>query len=239
MTDDVRAILERPFLKEDIDQNYSKQDYVKPHLVIRRLNEAFTQDGWRFELLERLVDTESVTQFGRLGYKDDDGEMIWKYNCGGMDRKYKTGKPHVLENQINCVTDFKGAFSNCLKRCAMLLGVALDLYGDPEYGADSSPDAPEQPPTRSGDERRKQGMSDDDKAKFDKLKARLDVAQKEAEDRGVTDEEMDALADKLIGAGKSGIAKYNAMKAYGVALSALPEGQGGGQDEPGGLPEDL
>jgi len=145
MDDKTREILERPFLPADIAKDYSGNDFVKPHLVIRRLNDAFGIGGWEFVLEERVEDAESVTQFGKLGFKGDDGGTVWKHNCGGMDRKYKKGQPHTIENQINAVTDYKGAISNCLKRCAMMIGVALDLYGDPEHEANDA-DSGQKPP---------------------------------------------------------------------------------------------
>ena len=236
MTDNARATLKRPFAKEDIHKDYNGFDYIEPRLVIERLDEAVGPDGWHFELLERIIDVESVTQFGRLGIQNESGGMVWKYNCGGMARRYVKQKPHELQYQSNNVTDFKGAASNCLKRCAMLWEVGLHLYGDAEHDADSVPGDPGRQESESGGEGRTQGMSDDDKAKFARLRERLAAAQTAAEESGVSDEEMDDLADKLIGDGKSGIEKYNAMKAYGVALAALTA-EKVGQSEPGDLPE--
>jgi hypothetical protein len=142
METETREILERPFAKADIQKDYNGFDYVAPHLVVSRLNEAFGQDGWQFIPEERIEDVESITQFGKIGIKNEKGEWVWKQNCGGMARRYSSGKPHILENQINRVTDYKGAVSNCFKRCAMMLGVALDLYGDAEHdGGSQEPEA--------------------------------------------------------------------------------------------------
>ena len=151
-----KEILERPFDKKDVDQDYNNFDYVKPHLVVARLNEAFGQDGWQFVPEERIEDVESITQFGKIGIKDETGEWVWKQNCGGMARRYGKDKPHLLENQINRVTDYKGAVSNCFKRCAMMLGVALELYGDAEHEG-GSPDKTK-PPRR--DQQEPAGMDD-------------------------------------------------------------------------------
>jgi len=133
MKQEIKDILEREFLPEDIAKDYNNNDYVKPHLVIARLNEAFGPGGWQFEVMERIEDVEYVIQYARLGVKGEDGEWIWKENCGGMTRTYKTGTPHEPKNEINYVTTYKGAVSNCLKRCAMMWGVGLHLYGDPEH----------------------------------------------------------------------------------------------------------
>jgi DnaJ-domain-containing protein 1 len=48
MDRETKDILERPFAQEDIKKDYDGFDHVEPQLVVRRLNEAFGQDGWQF-----------------------------------------------------------------------------------------------------------------------------------------------------------------------------------------------
>jgi len=133
MDQKIKDILKREFLPEDIAKDYDNNDYVKPHLVIARLNEAFGPDGWQYELMERVENIEYVIQFVKIGVKDETGEWVWKENCGGMRRTYKKKQPHEPQHEINQTTTYKGAVSNGLKRGAMMFGIGLHLYGDPEH----------------------------------------------------------------------------------------------------------
>jgi len=232
MDDKTREILERPFLPADIAKDYSGNDFVKPHLVIRRLNDAFGIGGWEFVLEERVEDAESVTQFGKLGFKGDDGGTVWKHNCGGMDRKYKKGQPHTIENQINAVTDYKGAISNCLKRCAMMIGVALDLYGDPEHEADDRDsgqkppkerkDAPQKPTGKPAEENpaeadaEKQGAKTSDMAKIKKLVTQQESA---AEANGLSGADIKKLRGTLV----TDETNIEQLRAYYKALKTSAE----------------
>ncbi len=147
---DVKAILDRKFKPEDIGKDNGGFSYVKPHLVIGRLNEAVGPTGWSFELLEYRADEKWITQYGRLGIRDEKGEWVWKENCGGKRRTYLRDKPKTPENLLNPVNDDKSAASNCFKRCAMMFGVALHLYGDTEQ---SDEDAPGTPPSKSSEQK--------------------------------------------------------------------------------------
>jgi len=143
MNQDTKDILEAPFAPGDIKKDYNGFDYVDPHLVIRRLNKARDQDGWQFILEERIEDDFEIIQFGKIGIKDEDGEWIWKHNCGGKRRTYPKGKDKIPENRLNSTNDYKSAISNCQKRCAMMLGVALDLYGPEEQDTEKAQNAPQ------------------------------------------------------------------------------------------------
>lgn len=148
---DIKAILEREFKSADIKKNNKGFSYIKPHLVVSRLNEAFGVDGWQFMLLEQKIEHGWVIQYGKIGIRGDDGLWVWKENCGGKRQIYVSGKPKTSEFLISPLNDAKSAVSNCFKRCAMFLGVALHLYGDTEQ---SDEDAPERQESRSGDQRR-------------------------------------------------------------------------------------
>ncbi len=151
MKEETREILEKAFDKKDIGKDYGKNDYVKPHLIIRRLNKAFGQDGWQFIPEERIVEHDTIIQFGKLGVKDENGEWIWKHNCGARRCAYLTDRDKKpTDKRLDVGNDYKSAVSNCLKRCAMMLGVALDLYGDPEHDAESAGDSPGAPSSGSG-----------------------------------------------------------------------------------------
>jgi len=234
MEKEIKDILEKPFDPADIGKDYNKNAYVKPHLIIRRLNKAYDQNGWHFELLERIVEHDTIIQFGRLGIPNDAGEMVWKENCGARRCSYmkdKDGRPS--DKRLDVGNDYKSAVSNCLKRCAMMHGIALDLYGDPEQsertGADSSQkqkNAPNKPPTDGkqgkGTGSAEGGMKPD---QLTKVKNRVAAAEKMAMAKGLTQADVDTLKKKLL-ADVTPETELDKLMAYGKALAAThsPDG---------------
>lgn len=151
MEQEIQDILNREFKPEDINKDHGGFEYVKPHLIIGRLNEAMPGE-WAYQLEERIVTDDEIIQFGKVGRKDDSGEWVWRSNCGGKQRRYYKDAPHTPENYVNVINDYKSAVSNCLKRCAMLWGVALHLYGETEQSDEDGnklpqnrQDAPQEP----------------------------------------------------------------------------------------------
>jgi hypothetical protein len=129
--------------------------YVTINDIIQRLNEVFGLN-WNFEILreEILYDNEeynvtnkvtsheetsgkiterttheskqkakNVTILGRLSVRDDDGVLWIKESWGSQDIKWFSDKSEML----NLGNDKKGAVSDALKKCAELLGVALNI----------------------------------------------------------------------------------------------------------------
>lgn len=113
-------------------------DYLPHAQVARILNEAFSH-FWSFET-EPLLDfcdlKNEVTVKGTLTVHGADGKQIVKEQYGSQDLlKNKNGEVVMSYGDA-----LKGAASDALKKCASLLGIALDLYanehqwtpGDPE-----------------------------------------------------------------------------------------------------------
>lgn len=135
MDEDTKKILERPFAKEFIKQRTQggKQcDYVEIHVVEQRLNDALGQDGWDFELDQMIQTAEEVIQFGKIGIRNENGDMVWKGDVGCQQIIYKSGALHEPGNEVSLGNNMKMAVSDLLKRCAKHLGVALGLYGEVE-----------------------------------------------------------------------------------------------------------
>ena len=111
-------ILSRPFERSEIKQRpgYNRKvlDYVEAHTVIARLNEAFDGD-WSFEIAEHSIVDNEVVILGRL-------------TAGDVSKGQFGGKPRTSGSQLG--DDLKAAASDCLKKCATLLGVGLHLYRD-------------------------------------------------------------------------------------------------------------
>ena len=98
--------------------------YVTHAYVTRTLNQAFGW-AWDFEVLDtRIVpesDPKEVIIRGRLTVRTKNGTIV-KEQFGSSQVKRSGGQITSLGD------DLKAAGSDALKKCASLLGLALDLY---------------------------------------------------------------------------------------------------------------
>lgn len=107
-------------------------DYVPGHYIKRALNFGF---GWNWdffidhqEVLGMGTDWAQVITRGHLVVKDDAGHTITKTDNGKADVKYLKG----TKQPMDIGNDFKASATDCLKRCAVQLGIASDVYGAEE-----------------------------------------------------------------------------------------------------------
>jgi hypothetical protein len=119
-----RDILEKPFdpaqIKQRVGTYGNVLDYVEGHTVIKRLNDAF--DGaWCFEILKHKVleETDEVLVLGKLTAGD-----VVKCQFGSSKITRTEGTKEI----ISLADDLKAAGTDCLKKCATMLGVGLYLY---------------------------------------------------------------------------------------------------------------
>ena len=115
--------------------------YVPHNYVTRLLNDAFCH-AWSFEaspLLEFCNSTE-VTVRGRLTIHTPQGAIV----------KEQFGNQEILPGGMTRGDALKGAGSDALRKCASLLGIALDLYGEefPETTNAEQSDAHDQTPAQ-------------------------------------------------------------------------------------------
>ena len=119
-----REILEKPFGPEQIKQregNFGKMlDYIEGHAVIQRLNDAFDAD-WSFNVIRHdiLKETDEVIVLGELKAGD---VVKTQFGSSKITRARESGEP------ISLADDLKAAATDCLKKCATLLGIGLHLY---------------------------------------------------------------------------------------------------------------
>jgi len=105
-------------------------DYVSWSWVVRRLNAHCGLD-WSFEITHFEDDGKEARVFGALTIAGNR-----RCNDGFEDNSKFWTTPGQR---------YKSATSDCLKRCAALFGIALDLYGDDEKGAQRPPEAAQGP----------------------------------------------------------------------------------------------
>ena len=119
-----RQLLEQPFDAKYIKQRKGRGtmmlDYLETHIVIQRLNDSL--DGnWNFEIVGYQQMADEVVVLGKL---TAEGVTKMQFGSSAIARAKSTNEI------ISIGDDFKSAASDCLKKCATLLGVGLHLYGE-------------------------------------------------------------------------------------------------------------
>lgn len=104
-----------------------KVQYVEGGYVISKLNQAFSPLGWEFNIVER-------GQTERKNENRAEGE-VWVYGeLTIIDHKnnFRTTKgqygQHPIHEKVPIGDAFKAAGTDALKKCASMLGIALDVY---------------------------------------------------------------------------------------------------------------
>lgn len=125
-----RDILEKPFTQDQIkhrEGNFGKMlAYVEGHAVIQRLNDAFDA-RWSFVVQKNEIinETDEVLVMGQLKAS---GIVKCQFGSSRITRSRQTGE------MISIADDFKAATTDCLKKCATMLGVGLHLYNGNNSG---------------------------------------------------------------------------------------------------------
>jgi hypothetical protein len=97
-------------------------DYVEIGYVVNILNQAFGWD-WDFRITEQQIGRKQVWVRGELTVRLQE-KVITKAQYGGADIKFNRSTGET----VSIADDLKAAASDCLKKCASLLGVAGDIY---------------------------------------------------------------------------------------------------------------
>jgi len=134
--------LTRPFRADQIRTRAGRSGqqlaYVEVADVIERLNSALP--SWSFEVVSHQVLDDEVVVHARLRA----GDVVKEDFGGSAITRAKA------DGAIVCIADdLKSASSDALKRCARLMGVALDLYrggGDADVRSAAAPRRPAAPP---------------------------------------------------------------------------------------------
>lgn len=130
----------KQFIKTRAGRGGQTYSYIPGHYFKRALNFGF---GWNWDFF--IDDQEAVglgeswgqvITRGHLVVKDDEGHTISKSDNGKADIKYLTetinGKKIKTKTPMDLGNDFKASATDCLKRCAVQLGIGSDVYGADE-----------------------------------------------------------------------------------------------------------
>lgn len=96
--------------------------YVEVGYVISMLNQVFGYD-WDFKVLDQQVGKKQVWVRGELTVRVKD-HAVTKGQFGGADIKMNRSSGEA----VSIADDLKAAASDCLKKCASMLGIAGDVY---------------------------------------------------------------------------------------------------------------
>jgi hypothetical protein len=203
-----RDVLTRPFetgqIKRRQGAHGKELSYVDVAAVITRLNEAFDHE-WTFEVTSHEIQENEAIVVGRL-------------TAGGITKMHFGGSSITLDREgrvVSIADDLKAAASDALKKCASLLGVALEMYGG----------APERQPA-SG--RAANGARPQAAPVADRVTARqLAAIQSACRRKGVS---RDQLGDLIGKTGKSALQFLTRGEASEI-LTEL-DGQGNGSHPP-------
>jgi hypothetical protein len=107
-------------------------DYISGEQAIRRANETLGVNAWDFEVRRTWYDREAdcVLCLGRLTIRWPDGTSSVHEDIGSQIPNRKRDGGAIIE----LGSDFKGARTDCLKRCLADVGIALWLYHKAEPG---------------------------------------------------------------------------------------------------------
>ena len=123
LTKDLKAPTPPDYIRTRKGKGGQQFTYVPGYYVVMKLNEAFGP-FWEFRVVEHKVEEKEVYVLGRLTIKDfKTGNEINKEQFGTKERIQKNG---TYASPVGDV--LKSASTDALKKCASMLGVALDVY---------------------------------------------------------------------------------------------------------------
>jgi len=211
-------------------------NYIPGWWFKKKLNFVF---GWMhdFEILGERIDGDFVTVKGKLTIKNAKGQpMVSKMDFGGHPIQMKKNGGGYLDIS----NDFKAAATDCLKRCAVQLGIGLDVYSGGDYTNPNQPEAPldgpvqiiqEQPQTAKSEAKRPVIDAAPVAVQVDHVKRLSDHLAHKA---GTTPAQKEAYIKKVLGPAncekykllmKKGLGQQHAQQILGSVLKAEAEGR--------------
>jgi len=112
-------------LREEV--HYDNEQYTVTNKTIT-IEEGNSETATPAKTFERTVNeskqkAKNITTLGRISIRDKEGNVWIKEAWGSQEVKWKADSSGML----NLGNDKKGAASDALKKCAELMGVALDI----------------------------------------------------------------------------------------------------------------
>src|SRR3990167_238418 len=117
------------FIKTRKGRGGKEIKYIEGGYVVAKLNEVIGAPNWDFEVLE-----QGTTERKNGNPERIEGEVWVRGKLTIIDHKngYRVSKvqygQHDIAKGVPLGDSFKSASTDCLKKCASLFGVALDVY---------------------------------------------------------------------------------------------------------------
>ena len=140
----IKEELESKFERGQVKKREGKYEYVELRPVVQRLNDALGYDGWSFRVTDTAEADKMLMVWGELTVHGDTHDAV-RMQCGRKSVIFRRDSDEPLD----IGNDWKAATSDCIKKCATLLGVGLYL-GDDEYQPESGNDNPPPRDTSQG-----------------------------------------------------------------------------------------
>jgi hypothetical protein len=138
ISDTAKQVVSAPLDPNRVKQRPGKGgmtfDYIPAEYVIELLNQAFDYD-WSSRVIDSLQVDQDILVLLELQLNSENGNVVVKQQYGSS-----TLKPGVAPGDA-----YKSAASDALKKCATLLGVALELYRDEPAVSAAPPQKPSRP----------------------------------------------------------------------------------------------
>ena len=143
----IQEELEATFDRSQVKQRQG-YDYVEVQSVIQRLNEVLGYDGWSFAITDRHETDRTLMVWGELTVNTENG-TVSRMQCGRKNISFRKNS----DVHLDIGNDWKSAASDCLKKCATLIGVGLSLSendnrGGSDSGSNKQSNNPPPPPPR-------------------------------------------------------------------------------------------
>ena len=143
----------KKFIKQRKGRGDNYFDYVEANYVQLRLNAIF-HFNWDFDIVEYTIDKEQgmIALMGKLTVRFVDGSVVSKTAWGGSDiacvkvqkrdaqgrgETYADGNKVMIKSDqmVDLADSLKSASSDCIKKCASMLGICWDVYAG--YGQET------------------------------------------------------------------------------------------------------
>jgi len=120
------TLLEFPMRPDQVKQRSDGLKYIPWACAAQRLNDCLGFDGWSFEIVSQSMENSECITHGRLTVYGPHRTVV-KEQWGShvMPKKKGTDEPAMTMGELRMASS-----SSALKRCAVLLGIGIELYSD-------------------------------------------------------------------------------------------------------------
>ena len=122
----IATLLEFPMRPDQIKERSDGLKYIPWACAAQRLNDSLGFGGWSFEIVSQVMENSECITHGRLTVYDSHHTVVKEqFGSHVMPKKKGTDEPAMTMGELRMAS-----CSSALKRCAVLLGIGLELYSE-------------------------------------------------------------------------------------------------------------